>query len=133
MFLIKCFQITLYERFQTRRRSLYIINNTFEPLRCLSGKESTCQCRRLKSCRFNPWVGKIPCGRKRQPTPVFLPGKFHGQRSLEGYSPWGHIELDMTEQAHAHTHTHTHRSIWKTSQRRLLLSLFSHVQLCAIP
>ena len=33
-----------------------------------------------------------------QPTPVFLPGKFHGQRSLAGYSPWGHKELDMTEQ-----------------------------------
>ena len=33
-----------------------------------------------------------------QPTPVFLPGEFHGQRSLAGYSPWGHKELDMTEQ-----------------------------------
>ena len=33
-----------------------------------------------------------------QPTPVFLPGEFHGQRSLEGYSPWGHKELDTTEQ-----------------------------------
>ena len=32
-----------------------------------------------------------------QPTPVFLPGKFHGQRSLVGYSPWGHKESDMTE------------------------------------
>ena len=85
MFLIKCFQITLYERFQTRRRSLYIINNTFEPLRCLSGKESTCQCRRLKSCRFNPWVGQIPWRRKWQPTPVLFPEKCHGQRSLVGY------------------------------------------------
>ena len=35
--------------------------------------------------------------RKWQPTPVFLPGKFHGQRSLAGYSPWGCKELDMTE------------------------------------
>ena len=35
--------------------------------------------------------------RKRQPTPVFLPGKSHGQRSLVGYSPWGHKDLDMTE------------------------------------
>ena len=43
------------------------------------------------------WVRKIPCNRKWQPTPVFLPGKFHGQRSLAGYSPWGHKELDMTE------------------------------------
>ena len=35
--------------------------------------------------------------REWQPTPVFLPGEFHGQRSLVGYSPWGHKELDMTE------------------------------------
>ena len=48
------------------------------------GKESTCQCRR---CSFNPWVGKIPWGRKWQPTPVFLPGKINGQRCLVGYSP----------------------------------------------
>ena len=40
--------------------------------------------------RFNPWVRKIPWRRKWQPTPVFLPGESHGQRSLEGYSPWGH-------------------------------------------
>jgi len=39
--------------------------------------------------RFNPWVGKIPWKRKWQPTPVILPGKSHGQRSLAGYSPWG--------------------------------------------
>ena len=46
---------------------------------------------------FDPWVGKIPWRRKRQPTPVFLSGVFHGQRSLVGYSPWGHKESDMTE------------------------------------
>ena len=39
---------------------------------------------------FNPWVGKISQRRKWLPTPVFLPGKSHGQRSLVGYSPWGH-------------------------------------------
>ena len=43
------------------------------------------------------WVEKIPWRRKWQPTPVFLPGKFHGQRSLVGYSPWGHQESDTTE------------------------------------
>ena len=53
------------------------------------------QCRKP---RFNPWVGKIPWRRKWQPTPVFLFGKSHGQRSLVGYSPWGRKELDMTEQ-----------------------------------
>ena len=38
---------------------------------------------------FDPWIGKVPWRRKWQPTPVFLPGKSHGQRSLAGYSPWG--------------------------------------------
>ena len=47
---------------------------------------------------FNPWVGKIPWTRKWEPTPVFLFGEFHGQRSLAGYSPWGHKESDTTEQ-----------------------------------
>ena len=48
---------------------------------------------------FDPWVGKIPWRKAWQPTAVFLPGEFHGQRSLEGYSPWGGKELDMTEHA----------------------------------
>ena len=46
--------------------------------------------------KFNPWVREDPLSRKWQPTPIFLPGKSHGQRSLTGYSPWGHKELDMT-------------------------------------
>ena len=50
-----------------------------------------------RRCRFDPWVRKIPWRRKWQPTPVFLPGKFYGQRSLAGYSPWGHRKSDMTE------------------------------------
>ena len=45
-------------------------------------KKSICLCRKHKRLRFNPWVGKIPWSRKWQPAPVFLPGKFHGQRSL---------------------------------------------------
>ena len=52
----------------------------------LSGKESVCQCRRWG---FNPWVGKNPRRRGRLPTPIFLRGKSHGQRSLEGDTPWG--------------------------------------------
>ena len=51
-------------------------------------KESACQCRRHKRSRFNLRVKQIPQRRKWQPTPVFLPGKFHGQKSLVGYSPW---------------------------------------------
>ena len=62
-----------------------------------SGKESTCQCRRRRGCGFDPWVGKIPRRRKRQPTPGFLPGESHRQRSLAGYSPWGCKEWDTTE------------------------------------
>ena len=46
---------------------------------------------------IDPWVKKIPWRRKWQPIPVFLPGESHGQRSLVGYSPWGHKELDTTE------------------------------------
>ena len=49
--------------------------------------------------------------RKWHPTPVLLPGKSHGWRSLVGCSPWGRYESDMTEQLHftyTHTHTHTH-------------------------
>ena len=49
---------------------------------------------------FDPWVRKIPWRRKQQPTPVLLPGKFHGWRSLMGYSAWGRKELDTTEQLH---------------------------------
>ena len=45
---------------------------------------------------FDTRVGKIPWRRKWQPAPVFLPGKCHGQRNLEGYSPWGRKESDTT-------------------------------------
>ena len=71
------------------------------------GKEPICQCRRCKRCGFDPWVGKIPWRRPWQPTPVLLPGEFHGQRSLAGYCPWGRKELDRTA-ATQHTHTYTH-------------------------
>ena len=49
---------------------------------------------------FNPWVRKILWRRKWQPSPVFLPGKSHGQRNLVGYSPWDCKELDVTEHTH---------------------------------
>ena len=53
--------------------------------------------------QFDPWVGKIPWRRAWQPTPVFLPRKFLGQRSLVGYSPWGRKDLDTTEWLSTHT------------------------------
>ena len=76
--------------------------------RWCSCKESACQCRTWKRHRFPPWVGKIPYRREWQLTPVFLPGKFHEQRSLRNCSPWGCKESDTTEHTHTHTHTHRH-------------------------
>ena len=49
---------------------------------------------------FDPWVRKITWRKKWQASPVFLPGKSQGQRSLVGYSPWGPEESDMTEHKH---------------------------------
>ena len=73
---------------------------TFGLPRCLSGKESAYQCRRP---RFGSWVRKIPWRKEWLPTPVFLPGEFHGQRNLMGYGPWDHRESDMTERLSMHT------------------------------
>ena len=61
--------------------------------RWLSGKESTCTAG--EAVRSLGW--EDPWRRKWQCTPVFLPGKSHGQRSLAGYSPWGHKDWDVTE------------------------------------
>ena len=69
--------------------------------RWLRGKESSWH-------RFNPWLGKIPWRRKWKLTPVFLPEKYRGQRSLVGYSPWGRKESDTTDwHSWATEHTHT--------------------------
>ena len=93
---------------------------------------------------FTPWVGKISWRREWQPSPLFLPGKSHGQRSLVGYSPWGHKESDTTEQLsmHVHTHTHTHIHVlddyryykekgsrWKEKRKGgVCMLIFTHVQ-----
>ena len=62
------------------------------------GKESACNAGDL---RFDSWVRKIPWRREWQPTPVFLPGECHGQKSLArsfgDYSPWGCKESDINE------------------------------------
>ena len=63
-----------------------------------SGKESACHCSRCRRLGFDPWVGKVPRRRKGLPSLLFLPEKYHGQRSLAGYSPWGGKELDTNEQ-----------------------------------
>ena len=67
-------------------------------------KESTCQSRRPGS---HSWVRKIPWQREWLPTPIFLPGESHRQRSLEGYSPCGQQALDMTKRL-----TYTIMSHW---------------------
>ena len=66
--------------------------------------KATCQCRRHKRRVFSPWVRKIPWWRAQQPTPVFLPGKSHGQRSPVGYSLWGRrVRRDWSHLACTHT------------------------------
>ena len=64
----------------------------------LSSKESVCQWRRHRRHGFYPWVGKIDVEEERQLTPVFVPGKSYGQRSLVDYSPCGCKESDINEQ-----------------------------------
>ena len=60
-------------------------------------KKPTCHCKRHKRHGFDPWVRKIPRRREWQPTPVFLAGESHGQRSLAGSSSWGCKESGTTE------------------------------------
>ena len=60
------------------------------PISLVNGKGGTDNACQSGRCGFDPWVGMIPWRRKWQPTPVLLPGKSRGQRSLLGYSPWGH-------------------------------------------
>ena len=85
--------------------------------RWCSGKESTRQCRGCRRPGFNPWLGKIPWRRKWQPTPAFLPGEFHRQRSLAGYSPRSCKESDTTE----HTHIYTSLSPYSVSSMQTRL------------
>ena len=68
-------------------------------------KNPPCQCRRCKRCRIDPWVGKMPWRRKWQPTPVFLPGKSHGQRSLVGYIVHGVAKSWTRLSVRTHTHS----------------------------
>ena len=89
----------------------------------LSAIESTCCCRRRKGCGFDPWVGSVPWRRKWQPTPGFLPGKSHAQRSLVGYSSWSLEESDTTEWTPPPSHLQGPVSLG--TQLHLFLSLVS--------
>ena len=82
---------------------LHAFNPLYSPL-CFPGgpvAESACQHRRRERCGFDPWVRSVFCRRKWQPTPVFLPGKFYGQKNLVGYSPWGHRETRLSMHTHS--------------------------------
>ena len=98
----------------------------------LSGKEFVCQCNRCRRCTIDPCVGKIPWGRKWQPTLVSLPGKSHRQRSLKGYSPWGHRQLDMTEWLRTHTCRWIRKihSIFWTQKKKKRKKRFSTISCC---
>ena len=87
-------------------------------------KEPACQCRSCRSHGFNPCIGKIPWRRKWQPTPAFLPGESHGQRSLAGCSPWGHKRSDMTQ--HVCTESFTDFPSW------VVTGLFSFILIVPI-
>ena len=90
--------------------------------------------------RFKPWVGKISCRRAWLPTLVFLPGEFHGQGSLVGYSSWGRKEVD-TLKLLTHTHTYIHliravllnRSSAPSSSMRILFYFHNDSQKGRIP
>ena len=77
----------------------------------LKTKKPHLQCRRCRRPRFDPWVGKIPWRKAQQPTPIFLPGEAHEQRSLVDHSPWDLKEsdkTDATEHACIQNHTELH-------------------------
>ena len=89
--LLHCMQILYqlsyegrWQRKKHMKRKSVWLNKGF--LDAFSGKESACQGRTNKRCRFHPWVKKIPWKTKRQPTPVLLPGESHGQSCLAGYN-----------------------------------------------
>ena len=92
-------------------------------------KEPACQLRRHKRHRFTPWVRKVPWRRAWQPTPVFLPGDSHGQRSLEGCSPWGRRELGTMERLSS-SRTIQWPSAWR--QGTLVLCVQTTQQLCTL-
>ena len=77
-------------------------------------KESACQCKRHKRNQCDPWVARIPWNRKWQPIPVFLPAKFHGQRSWWGRKELVQLGMRARKRTHyTHTHTHTRKLLIK--------------------
>ena len=108
--------------------------------RWCSGKEFACQCRNCKRCRFDSWARKSSWSRKWQPTPLFLPGKFHGQRSLVGYGPRGCKDSDMTERLSTQTNWSIYSNLYEETVNFTVrhsvsqsVQLLSRVRLFATP
>ena len=76
---------TTSDRYKARKKGASLVAQTVENLPA------------MQETWVQSSVGKIPWRREWQPTPTFLPGEFHGQRSLVGYSPGGHKESDTAE------------------------------------
>ena len=83
---------TIWTTREVLNRLRYSVNRGFPG--GSDNKESACN---AGGPGFDPWVGKILWKREWQPTPLFLPGEFHGYRSLVGWSPWGCKESDTSE------------------------------------
>ena len=99
---ILCPIITILGEIKTHRMTCPRLK--LMPRPWLSGKESACQSRRCRRLGFDPWVGKIPWRREWPPTPVFLPGESHGQRSLVAtVHGVAKSETQLSNWAHAHT------------------------------
>ena len=90
----------VYQRRRTRSLGLTYTHGLPQ---WLSSKDFRLQCRKHRRLGFDPWAGKIPWRRAWQPTPLFLPEAFQGQRSLEGYSSWGGKESNTAERLSMHT------------------------------
>ena len=107
-------------RFKTR------LKETFGGFPHISvGKESACYVGDLGSI---PGLGRFPWRRKWQPTPLFLSGESHGQRSLAGYSPWGHKRGRhyWSSLAHMHSSIGTIRDHWGTHLRQSVVLIEPH-------
>ena len=96
------------------------------PLHFPGGSDSGSICPQGRRPRFYPWIRKTPWRREWLHTLVFLPGEFHGQRSLVGCSPRGHKESDRIEGVGTHTHTDSFIFIpWCLKQARTISLLIS--------
>ena len=88
--------------------------------------------REIRDVDLIPGSGRCPGGGKWQPIPKFLHGKFHGQRSLAGYSPWGHKKLDITEVIE-HSCTHSVSSVQLLSSVQIFVTPWTAARQASLP